>query len=149
MDIPGIFDDLCAPALLGQIKINCLMYADDLVLLSESKNGLQNCLNKLHEYTLKWGLKLNIKKTKILIFQNGGRRETNCFHFGHRGIDIEKSYKYLGTIITDTGNFKTNEVNLKRRGLRASYIIMKNIGTETKRNLLNLTLTYRDLRREN
>ena len=131
-DIPALFDDTCGPALLGEKRISCLMYADDLVLLSDSQIGLQNCLNKLHDYTIKWGLKLNLKKTKVLVFQNGGRRTPGAFHFGHRQVDREKTYKYLGTIITDTGNFKSNEANLKRKGLRASYIVMKNIGIHAK-----------------
>ena len=34
-------------------------------------------------------------------------------------------YKYLGTIVKNTGSFKTNEINLKQKGLRASYLISK------------------------
>ena len=50
-DIPAIFDDSCSPAKLKNEKLSCLMYADDLVLLSENEEGLQNCLQKLHNYT--------------------------------------------------------------------------------------------------
>ena len=39
-DIPDIFDSQCGPVQLGEEKLNCLMYADDLILLSESKDGL-------------------------------------------------------------------------------------------------------------
>ena len=59
-DIPDIFDTNCDPVQLGTEKLNCLMYADDLILMSETKEGLQNCLNKLQEYTMKWNLKINI-----------------------------------------------------------------------------------------
>ncbi len=131
-DIPDIFDKTCSPVLLGKKSISCLMYADDLVIFSESADGLQNCLNKLHAYTEKWGLKVNLKKTKILIFQNRGRRSNNTFYLGHQEVQSQKSYKYLGTTITDTGNFKTNETIMKKKGLRASYIIMKDIGRHTK-----------------
>ena len=31
----------------------------------------------------------------------------------------------MGTIVTNTGNFKTNEINLKKKGLRASFLISK------------------------
>ena len=51
--INGLIDDFdhsCSPVLLGQKHISCLLYADDLVLLSESQEGLQNCLNKTWEY---------------------------------------------------------------------------------------------------
>ena len=64
-DIPLIFDQLCHPVQLGNMRIQCLMYADDIVLLSESKEGLQRCLAKLETYTEKWKMKLNHKKTKF------------------------------------------------------------------------------------
>ena len=108
------------------------MYADDLVIMSETESGIQNCLNKLKEYTDKWKLKLNIKKTKIMVFQSAGRRRSTNFYFGTEIIEKAQNYKYLGTIISNTGSFKQNETNLKKKGLRASYIIFKNIGRYAK-----------------
>lgn len=55
--------------MLEKLSLNCLMFADDILLLSESAEGLQNCLNKLNDYCNKWQLSINIKKTKIMIFQ--------------------------------------------------------------------------------
>jgi hypothetical protein len=43
----NIFDDSCSPVSLRTRKIHCLLYADDLVLLSESPQGLQNSLTTL------------------------------------------------------------------------------------------------------
>ena len=57
---------LCEAPLLHNIRINCLLYADDLVLISESKEGLQYSLNKLFDYSKKWHLNVNVKKTKSL-----------------------------------------------------------------------------------
>ena len=71
-DIPKIFDNFCEPVKLGSEKLNCLMYADDLVILSESENGLQECLNRLQKYTLEWHLSINMKKTKIISFTKNG-----------------------------------------------------------------------------
>jgi retron-type reverse transcriptase len=58
----------CSPASLLDHKLMCLMYADDIVLLSESASGLQNSLNALKGYCSNWGLNVNQKKTKIMIF---------------------------------------------------------------------------------
>ena len=35
-DIVDIFVSTCDPLIMGECKINCLLYADDLILLSES-----------------------------------------------------------------------------------------------------------------
>ena len=50
-------------------KISSLFCADDLIILSRSKLGLQNCLNSLSSFCNSWMLKINPKKTKIMIFQ--------------------------------------------------------------------------------
>ena len=44
--------------------IGSLLFADDLIILSESKEGLQNSLNNLSNYCEKWQLCLNSKKNK-------------------------------------------------------------------------------------
>ena len=48
------------------------MYADDIVLLSESANGLQNCIDKLEYFCKKWNLSVNLK-TNVQIFNKAGR----------------------------------------------------------------------------
>ena len=45
-------------------KVNALMCADDLVILSDTKEGLQKHLDKLSEYCDKWELGTNMKKIK-------------------------------------------------------------------------------------
>ena len=61
------------PAAIGKYVTNVLMHADDLVLMSASKEGLQKCLDDLNIYCKKWKLKVNTDKTKILIFNKSGR----------------------------------------------------------------------------
>ena len=47
-------------------NINSLRYADDTTLMAESKEELKNRLMKVKEENDKVGLKLNIRKTKIM-----------------------------------------------------------------------------------
>ena len=47
-------------------KINNLRYADDTILMAESKEELKSLLMKVKEENEKVGLKLNIQKTKIM-----------------------------------------------------------------------------------
>ena len=70
-DLPNIFDSECDPVQLNNSFLHCLMYADDLVILSESSNGLQCALDKLHDYCSKWKLLVNINKTNVMIFNKG------------------------------------------------------------------------------
>ena len=47
-------------------NINNLRYTDDNTLMAESKEELKSLLMKMKEESEKTGLKLNIKKTKIM-----------------------------------------------------------------------------------
>ena len=47
-------------------NINNLRYADDIILMAESKEELKSLLIKVKEESEKVGLKLNIQKTKIM-----------------------------------------------------------------------------------
>ena len=47
--------------------INNLRYADDTILMAESEEQLKSLLRKVKEESEKFGLKLNIQKTKIMV----------------------------------------------------------------------------------
>ncbi len=53
--------------------VHCLMYADDIILLSSTAKGLQCKLDILDKYCSDWCLTVNPQKTKILIFNKAGR----------------------------------------------------------------------------
>ena len=51
---------------IAERNINNLRYADDTTLMAESEEELKSLLMKVKEENEKVGLKLNIKKTKIM-----------------------------------------------------------------------------------
>ena len=55
-------------------KLSCLLYADDLVLLSHLQQSLQNSLDKLSTFCEQWKMQVNLKKTKIMVFQKKCRK---------------------------------------------------------------------------
>ena len=74
-------------------KLNSLLYADHLITLSRSKLGLQNCLNKLSSYCNSWVVKINHKKTKIMVFQKGKNKCDDVLYKAlYEMIDITQDY---------------------------------------------------------
>ena len=59
-------DDLQAGIMIGRRNINNLRCADDTTLIAESKEELRSLLMRVKEESERAGLKLNIKKTKIM-----------------------------------------------------------------------------------
>ena len=57
---------------IGFKKLFLLLYADDIVINSESANDLQKGLDILNEYCQRCKLCVNQNKSKILIFRKGG-----------------------------------------------------------------------------
>ena len=47
-------------------NINNLRHADDTTLMAESEEELKSCLRKIKEESEKAGLKLNVRKNKIM-----------------------------------------------------------------------------------
>ena len=81
-------------------KINALMYADDLILLSDSTEGLQNLIDKMDAYCDKWKLEANIKKSKIMIFNKGNKLINNDLRYKSTVLENVKRIKYLGFSIS-------------------------------------------------
>ncbi len=52
--------------------ITALLFADDLLMISDTVNGLQKKLNVLQKYCLKWNLTVNMYKSKVVVFKRGG-----------------------------------------------------------------------------
>ena len=60
------WDEAQAEIKIAGKNINTLRYADDTILMGESKQELKSLLMKVKEESEKAGLKLNIQKTKIM-----------------------------------------------------------------------------------
>ena len=61
-------DEAQAGIKIARRNINNLRYADDTTLMAESEEELKNLLMKVKVESEKVGLKLNIQKTKIMVF---------------------------------------------------------------------------------
>lgn len=96
-----------------------ILYADDAVVFSKSKETLQSLLNDIELYCGLWGLKINTRKTKVMIFEKG--RHTSCNLFlNNVKLEVVHSFKYLGVHFFKNGNwFRTQ----KRLSQHASYAL--------------------------
>ena len=128
-DINGIFTQQCCPPQLGTHYVKCLLYADDLLILSESKQGLQNSLTKLKEYCTKWKLKLNVKKTKVLIFSSKSTKDLSQYWFGQDKIEIVDKYTYLGITFTNNGKLTEAVKVLQNKALKGMFSLCSSLYT--------------------
>ena len=124
------------PKLLTKI-INCLLYADDLVILSLSAEGLQKSIDNLFTYCTKWGLTANIEKTKVLVFNPQGRKQNININYGNDKLQCVTEYKYLGITFMTSGNFQLAQDNLYKKGLKAYFKLSKTIYRHSEYKTVN------------
>ena len=109
-------------------RIGCLIWADDLVLLSKTEEGLQNMINDLGIYAENNGLSVNVIKTKVMIFNKTGRLMRRNLYLNNIKLDTVRQYKYLGFIMTPSGEISSGLHDLKDRALRAFMKIKNKLG---------------------
>ena len=120
-DLPKYMENTPDPAYLNTHPVHCLMYADDIVLLSSSAQGLQCKLDRLHSYCKEWCLNVNTTKTKILIFNKAGRHIYHKFVIDKTEIECVSSYKYLGITFCSSGSFSLAQKELYQKALKAFF----------------------------
>ncbi len=110
-------------------KIGCLLYVDDLLIISETQHGLQTSLNKLHKYCQTWQLWVNIKKTKVIIFRKRKTCDKYIFKYGTETLVIADKYTYLGLTFNNNGSFSEVVYNLKEKGYKALFQMCSSLYT--------------------
>ena len=93
---------------INNVTFTHLLYADDLVLVSASKTGMQKLLDNLSFYCKKWHLLINYEKSKIMVVNPSCKfKQTNnifsSFSIDGNNLEVVQSYKYLGHIINSNG----------------------------------------------
>lgn len=90
---------------IGGTKIFCMKFADDVVILADTKEGLQDMLRELEKYCRRNELVVNTKKTKVMVWKNKGKRsKEEKWYYGGEELEIVKEYKYLGFWVTSTNS---------------------------------------------
>ena len=108
----------CNPPKLLNSSIGSLSFADDLLIISESKEGLQNSVDKLNTFCENWQLTLNVKKTKTMVVQPHNNLSLDSFiDFNGNKIQNVNEYKFLGSILKCNGDLKHSleELSTKAR----------------------------------
>ena len=89
-------------ACLAGIAIQILLYADDIVLISDSPEGLQRHLNALKLFCTDKGLSINMDKIKVMVLNTTKAWVTRSeleFFLGEEKV-YTRSYTYLGVTFT-------------------------------------------------
>lgn len=81
---------------MGGRRVRILMFADDVVLLSDTAAGLQRSFEMAGWFAWRWRFKFNfgVDKSAVMVF--GGAREGERWVLDGREVPIVTNYRYLG-----------------------------------------------------
>ncbi len=99
---------------LETFVIQCLLYADNLVLIAESEEDL---LDVLHDWFEKWCMRVN--KSKVTHFRTKSQAKTDFDFTLGKSIEKVNKYTYLDVIFDSSLNFETTADFLAKSGGRA------------------------------
>ena len=105
---------------IDNLPLFALLYANDAVIFSKSSNGLQNMLDKLNIYCKRWNLKVNVEKTKVMIFEKG-RKTIADIYFDDEKLELIEAFKYLGLTFFKNGKWFRSQKIISQYGNFASH----------------------------
>lgn len=94
---------------IGNLFMNILVYADDIVILTPSWLSMQKILNIVHKHAMTLDMSCNVQKTACLIFKGRDNQllDTSLYpnlNIGGDNIKFVQKYKHLGLILNDQLN---------------------------------------------
>ena len=106
--------------------LNVLMFADDVSSFADTIIQLQRQINNIEQFSKGVGLDINLDKTKIVVFRNGGVvKQTEKWYYNNNVIDIVPCYKYLGVYFTSTMSWSKTHTVLSMQAKKAINYILR------------------------
>ena len=127
--------------IVGGYTLNNLRYADDIVLIAQSKEKLQEMLDIIDFYSEENGLSINLKKTECMVVSKYKNVMDSEITIKGNPIKQVENFKYLGTWISNDGKcdkeIKARIAMAKETFYKLTNIFLNhNIWLSTKLNVL-------------
>ncbi len=128
--------------LVGGLRIPLLLYADDIVIMSENEVKAQEQLDIMTTWCKKWKMSINAKKSQIVHVRNPQRqRSTTELSCCNQVLKYVPTYKYLGFLMHEHTNPKTAIETLTSAASRSfgrivsMFRVLKNMGIKSYETL--------------
>lgn len=137
---------------LRPIKVDNLMYADDIILIADTHKKMKGLVKIWSEEIENMGMEVNTNKTKMMIINNKESELVRKIEINGNTIEAVTAVEYLGSVITDDGRIEVDIANRMKKTRNIYYAINKpilqkqEIDKQVKLKVYNIiarpTLTY-------
>lgn len=128
-------------------SVKLILYADDMVLMSENLEDLKEALRLIKKYLLDRKLRLNLEKCKVMKFRNKGRGKysgKDRMIVDGENVQFVSEFTYLGVIFQASGICFTKHIEKRvRMALLATFGIrqLTDLSLETALKLFDLKIS--------
>ena len=109
---------------LNYLSLYTLLFADDIVPFTTDPHSLQCQLDAISNYSSTWGLKINVSKTKICIFESRKSCSDFSWFIYDKKVEVVDHFKYLGVDFLYTVNMKNSVKVLHDQALKAHNCLL-------------------------
>ena len=124
---------------VGGELVTDVRFADDQGMVAETEKGLQKIMDSLNEISQKYGMKINVKKTKVMVISRKGGGVVKITLNGERIEQVAK-FCYLGAWITEDGRCDTeirSRIALAKAAFnRRNELLTNNMSQSVKKKIV-------------
>ena len=115
------------PILSTGVRVTDLAYADDVILMALSPQGLQRLIDIVCQFCAPMGMIVSVAKTKVMVFNTAfpGPFQWTC---GGEQLEIVIEYKYLGILFNAVHGMAVTFPMLKRKMFAAWALLKRQYG---------------------
>ena len=100
------------------------MFADNIASCAETAFKLQQQLNVVDRFCMNTGMEINLDKTEIIVFGNGGPlRNFERWTYRDTKINTTSAYKYMGLLFTPKLSWNAAHDKLSSQAQKAMFAI--------------------------
>ena len=119
---------------VGDLNVNCLLYADDAVLIASSECELQVLVSTLKE-VYENNLSLNTKKTKVLVFERDEERTECKISVNGKILEQVDEVVYWESIFSRDGRYEIDAEKRITASNRVNGVMMRRGSCSTAAHL--------------
>jgi len=127
---------------ISSIFVGCILYADDILLLSPTVNGLQSMLDKCAEVASILSLEFNVNKSHCIAIGKMCKNEIMPMNLNGNDVNWSDAIKYLGVYLQSDRSVKFDISHNKRNFYAACNSIFLHSHGVNEIALLHLQETY-------
>jgi len=117
-------DDLKEGICVGGELVQSVQYADDQAMTANMEKGLQKIMDETSNVVKQYGMKINIKKTKVI--KIGRHPSTIKITVDGEILQQVEKFKYLGSILSSSG-YSEKDIRVRIGMAKSAFSKLKKI----------------------